>query len=209
MARWTIRPYDAVTDAAAVQRLDTAYTSCERYEVHGDGARLVLAPVACAPTARSYAIDLAADDWQHARVARCDGELRGFIAWGVQAWNRRLAIWHFYVDRRSRGQGAGRLLITAALAWAAQHALRVAWVETSSVNQPAIAAYRRLGFALCGFDTTLYEGDDELAIYLARPITAADGAQSFASRSVADGHSVDDSTPGSAEPSTAADKPAK
>jgi len=48
-----------------------------------------------------------------------------------------------------------------------------AWVETSNLNHPGILAYQRLGFALCGFDLTLYQGtpsEGEFAIYLARPI---------------------------------------
>lgn len=173
---WRVRPFDAAGDSAALQRLDTSYTSDVRYEVARDGERLVLAPVACAPVTRRYAIDLAADDWQHARVAVREDEVRGFIAWGAQQWNRRLAIWHFYVDLPCRGAGAGRLLLTAALDWAAQQDLCTAWVETSNFNQPAIAAYRRLGFELCGFDSSLYAGtehQEELAVYLARPLTAA------------------------------------
>jgi hypothetical protein len=38
---------------------------------------------------------------------------------------------------------------------------------------PGIAAYARLGYTLCGADTTLYEAtatDDELAVFLSRPL---------------------------------------
>jgi hypothetical protein len=50
---------------------------------------------------------------------------------------------------------------------------RTAWVETSNLNHPGILAYQRLGYSLCGFDLTLYQGtpsEGEFAIYLARPI---------------------------------------
>ncbi|GGR83468.1 hypothetical protein GCM10010205_10120 [Streptomyces nojiriensis] len=32
------------------------------------------------------------------------------------------------------------------------------WLEVSSVNAPAVHAYRRMGFTFCGLDTTLYGG---------------------------------------------------
>ncbi|QTR01699.1 GNAT family N-acetyltransferase, partial [Saccharothrix algeriensis] len=48
---------------------------------------------------------------------------------------------------------------------------RTAWLETSNVNVPAVRAYLRMGFTLCGLDTTLYRGtpaEGEIALYLAR-----------------------------------------
>jgi len=47
------------------------------------------------------------------------------------------------------------------------------WLETSNVNVPGIAAYTRLGYALCGVDTTLYEATAaaaETAIYLSKSL---------------------------------------
>jgi ribosomal protein S18 acetylase RimI-like enzyme len=47
----------------------------------------------------------------------------------------------------------------------------VAWLETSNVNLPAVRAYERLGFRLCGLDTSLYEGtpaEGEVALFLCR-----------------------------------------
>lgn len=69
----------------------------------------------------------------------------------------------------------------AALGWAARRGLVTAWVETSSTNQPGIAIYRRLGFEICGFDTTLYGGtpsDSEFAIYMARAVEERRAARS-------------------------------
>jgi ribosomal protein S18 acetylase RimI-like enzyme len=100
-------------------------------------------------------------------------ELHGFIAWSIEAWNRRMTIWHFYVGLPYRQRGAGRLLMDAALDDARRVAAAMVWVETSHVNGPGIAAYQRLGFEICGFDATLYRGTsspDEVAVYMARLI---------------------------------------
>jgi ribosomal protein S18 acetylase RimI-like enzyme len=175
---WIVRPFEAARDAEEVQRIDTSYTSRESYQVRLEGARFVLEPVAVSsPLTKTYAIDLAADDWQHGCVAVLDGRVRGFIAWGEQSWNRRLSIWHFYVDVPYRRRGGGRLMMKAALAWAAQRGLLTAWLETSNGNQPGIASYRRLGFEICGFDTTQYRdtaSQSEFAIYMARAVEVAD-----------------------------------
>jgi ribosomal protein S18 acetylase RimI-like enzyme len=107
-----------------------------------------------------------------------DDEARGFNAWDLEAWNRRMRIWHFYVDLPYRRRGGGRMLMDAAIAWARSASTVTAWVETSQVNQPGIAAYRRLGFDICGFDTTLYRGtsaENETAVYMAR-FMGAEGA---------------------------------
>jgi ribosomal protein S18 acetylase RimI-like enzyme len=62
----------------------------------------------------------------------------------------------------------------AAVDWARGAGALTVWIETSHVNHPGIAAYRRLGFDICGFDTTLYRGtpaEDETALYMARLLT--------------------------------------
>ncbi|HEU4613881.1 MAG TPA: GNAT family N-acetyltransferase [Kofleriaceae bacterium] len=85
----------------------------------------------------------------------------------------RLVLWHFYVERSRRGEGIGRALLERV----EDHgrALRASWVwvETSNVNVPGLAAYERLGYALCGADETMYEGlpyAQETALFLAKRI---------------------------------------
>ena len=174
--RWIIRDFDADHDSDAVRRIDTSVSTDRVYAVrrHGDG--LVLEPDALpTPATKRFPIDLAAEPWAHGAVAVLEDTVCGFIAWGFEPWNRRMTIWHFYVDRPCRGRGAGRQLMDTALDWARRNGAATAWVETSSMNRPGIAAYERLGFAICGFDTTLYRGtpsQDEIAVYLARLIDA-------------------------------------
>ncbi|CAL9338026.1 hypothetical protein SUDANB95_00207 [Actinosynnema sp. ALI-1.44] len=59
------------------------------------------------------------------------------------------------------------------LAEGRRRAARTAWLETSSVNVPAVRAHQRMGFTPCGLDTTLYAGtpaDGETALFLAKPL---------------------------------------
>jgi GNAT superfamily N-acetyltransferase len=171
--QWVIREFDAVGDADAVSRIDTSYTSDQVYAVHRSGDVVALAPTSITvPHSKREPVDLAGP-WTHGRVALLDDRVRGFIAWGFEAWNRRMTIGPFHVDRPYRRRGGGRGLVEAALDWARRTGVLTAWIETSSVNHAAIAAYRRLGFEICGFDTTLYRGtpnQGEVAVYMARLI---------------------------------------
>ncbi|HEX3867610.1 MAG TPA: GNAT family N-acetyltransferase [Gemmatimonadaceae bacterium] len=155
-----------------MSRLDTSYTSDQIYLVrrNGDGIVIESQPLV-APRQKRFPIDLEAEAWEHGRVAVLDGVVRGFIAWALASWNRRVTICHFYIDLPHRARGGGRALMDAAVEWARGAGALTVWIETSNVNHQGIAAYRRLGFDICGFDTTLYRGtsaEDETAVYLAR-----------------------------------------
>jgi ribosomal protein S18 acetylase RimI-like enzyme len=171
---WIVRDFDAARDADAVTGLDASYTSDRIYAVRREGEVLLLEPRPLdTPRCQHFPIDLSADAWEHGKVAVLDGEVRGFIAWAVEEWNRRMTIWHFYIDLPYRRRGGGKVLMDAALASARRAGAVTAWLETSQVNDPGIVAYQRLGFAICGFDTTLYRGSpgpDEVAVYMARLI---------------------------------------
>jgi len=168
---WMIRAYDA-GDADAVSRLDTSYTSDQVYAVHRSGDVVALAPTSITvPHSKRAAIDVAAGAPAHGCVAVLDERVRGVLGWDFDAAARRMTIAAFQVDRPYRRRGAGRALIDAAVAWAQYAGALTLWLETSSVNHAGIAAYRRLGFEICGFDTTLYRGTanhGEVAVYMAR-----------------------------------------
>jgi ribosomal protein S18 acetylase RimI-like enzyme len=93
------------------------------------------------------------------------------VATRYEAWNRRVVIWHLYVSGEYRRRGVGGRLLETALAAAREAGARTAWLETSNLNVPAVRAYERLGFVLCGLDTTLYDGtpaEGEVALFFSR-----------------------------------------
>jgi ribosomal protein S18 acetylase RimI-like enzyme len=47
------------------------------------------------------------------------------------------------------------------------------WLETSNLKGSGVAAYRKMGFSICGFDLTHYRGtpsEGQFAMFLDRPI---------------------------------------
>jgi GNAT superfamily N-acetyltransferase len=170
----TIRTFDPARDTAAVLRLDTSVTSDAIFESTIDDEAMRIRPVpASSGFELRFPIDLSEPKWETAYVATVDDAVCGFVAMNYHKWNRRLAIWHFYVDRPWRRRGIGRRLMEQALQVGLQLSALTAWVETSNRNVPGITAYRRLGFSLCGCDRTLYTGtpyENEFAIYLSQPI---------------------------------------
>lgn len=122
---------------------------------------------------KRFPLDLDTDRWNEGWVVEKDGRIRGFIACDQADWNRRFVISHFYVDRTARNRGFGRRLMDCALSRAREWGARTVWAETSNINYPGVCAYQRLGFELCGFDTTLYRGtphEGEFALFLARGV---------------------------------------
>lgn len=169
-----IREVDRATDARALGALDTSFTSDFAYCVvpGKDSLELRLEPTVLRIKKR-FLLDLHQPVWDQGFVAVEEDKLCGFIATRYEPWNRRLAIMHFYVDLAHRRQGIGRRLTERAIESGGLAGARAAWVETSNLNHPGILAYQRLGFSLCGFDLTLYQGtpsEGEFAIYLSRPI---------------------------------------
>jgi ribosomal protein S18 acetylase RimI-like enzyme len=82
-------------------------------------------------------------------------------------------LWHLYITPERRGEGIARRLLTRAEAHGRALGAQRLWLETSTVNVPGIAAYARLGYTLCGVDTTYYEATpeaDEAAVYLSKPL---------------------------------------
>ena len=169
-----IREVDRSTDASALGALDTTFTSDFVYSaVPGENSlELRLTPTP-SQIQKRFPLDLSQPIWEQGFVAVEEDNLCGFIATRHEAWNRRLAIVHFYVDLQHRCRGIGRRLLMQAIESSRRTGAQTAWVETSNYNHPGILAYQRLGFSLCGFDSTLYQGtpsEGEFAIYLARPI---------------------------------------
>ncbi|GAA0218769.1 hypothetical protein GCM10010492_15820 [Saccharothrix mutabilis subsp. mutabilis] len=161
-----IRPGDDLS-------LDDSFTTATVFAVHQDphGFTLHEVPVD-PPLTKVFPPDEGDDLPEDGFVAEHDG-LKGFVSVEHQTWNRRLVIRQLTVAPTHRGRGIGTRLMELALAEGRRHGARTAWLETSSVNVPAVRAYQRMGFALCGLDTTLYTGtpaEGETALYFAKPL---------------------------------------
>lgn len=173
-----IRRLEMPQDEQALRELDTSYETTRVFEVEKVGFvfRLVSRPL---PEARRQGFDVLANElrnedrpWTDAWVATDPNRsLVGFVATSFESWNARLRLWHLYTAPSSRRRGVARRLVEEAAAEGRRrHAVHL-FVETPSVNAPAIAAYERLGFHLVGLDSSLYDGTPaagETAVYLAR-----------------------------------------
>jgi GNAT superfamily N-acetyltransferase len=173
----SIREAKFPEDTEQIARIDTSFTTDTVYIAHrhGDQMGLCLSTLPTPVTKRFPLHDLNKHDtpWEFAAVAIVENRICGFLAAGYQVWNRRLTIWHLYVDTLQRRHGiACRLIDRAQIYGLTKGALNM-WLEKSSLNIPGVQEYRRLGFELCGLDTTLYQGtptSDETALFFARPI---------------------------------------
>lgn len=177
MADVVVRDLQWPADHAAVARLDTSFTTDVIYGVRRTAMGFELETRSVSPPlTKAFEIeDLDSDDrpWDRAFVAVLDGEVSGFAAVGFESWNKRLTLWHLYVQPGARRRGLGRALVDHAVDEARKRQAVRLWLETTNLNYPAVQAYQRLGLELCGMDTTLYDAtraDGEIALFMSRRI---------------------------------------
>ena len=168
-----IRPMTAA-DRTGICALDTAFETSTIYEVVATPLRLELVERPTPPLVKRYAIaDAFAHwaTWDVGFVAEDNTQICGFAGVEYEAWHARLVLWHLYVSPAQRRTGVGRALLDQVEAHGRKRGARRVWLETSNVNVPGIAAYQRLGYSLCGVDTTEYdtlEYEAETAVYMAK-----------------------------------------
>jgi GNAT superfamily N-acetyltransferase len=102
-------------DAPGIAGLDTAFTTRQVFDVAvaGEEIRLNLRTLDVPLTKRFPLDDLQDADrpYDQAWVAVEDATIVGFAATSYASWNRRLVLWHLYVDPTHRRRGiAGTLL---------------------------------------------------------------------------------------------------
>ncbi|MFC8424661.1 GNAT family N-acetyltransferase [Streptomyces sp. NPDC057236] len=166
-------------DAEAIKALDGSFTTGTVFQVTvaGEGFALREIPVEPPLTKVFPEDEPGGDDGDDADsrafVAHgAAGDLAGFAAVSYSGWNRRLTIEDIAVAPRHRGQGVGRALMGLAKEFARERGAGHLWLEVTNINAPAIHAYRRMGFAFCGLDTTLYDSTPargEQALYMSMP----------------------------------------
>jgi ribosomal protein S18 acetylase RimI-like enzyme len=164
-------------DRKGVEAIDTTFETPIVLDVVVSPRRIDLVERTLeAPLTKRYPIAdafAAWSTWDTAWVAEDGGRIVGFAAVEYEAWHRRLVLWHLYVAPSHRRSGIGRTLLEHAEQHGRTRRASHVWLETSNVNVPGIAAYERLGYALCGADVRLYDGlpyTHERALYLAKPL---------------------------------------
>ena len=174
-----IRPL-AHFSAPDLQRLATGYTATSRFELSKSET----------PERVQFTLERKALDRPHVKVfdwdaeqsamyqrvvedgfslgAYDDDELIGIAIIERQSWNNSLWVWEFHVAESYRGQGIGRLFMSAVIEQARQNRLRAVVCETQNTNTPAIRFYQRMGFEMDGIDQSLYpeEVGDEIALFM-------------------------------------------
>ncbi|MFJ5863780.1 GNAT family N-acetyltransferase [Streptomyces parvus] len=172
-------------DTARVEALDGSFTTTTvfRVEMAENGFTLRETPVH-PPLTKVFPEDEEEEEAEEAEedgakegnptflAVAPDGSLAGFVSVAYARWNRRLTIEDIEVAPGHRGRGVGRALMSRAEEFARERGAGHIWLEVTNINAPAIHAYRRMGFALCGLDTSLYEftaSAGEYALYLSKP----------------------------------------
>lgn len=175
-AELTVREMNRAADRRGVAALDTSFQTTSVFDVVVAPHRIELVERALsAPLTKRYPIEDVFAHWASWRTGFVaeDDEICGFAAVEHEPWHSRLVLWHLYVAPERRRLGIARALLARVEQHGRDLGARRVWLETSNVNVPGITAYARLGYSLCGADTTYYEATAaaaESAIYLSKPL---------------------------------------
>lgn len=168
-----IRELDLARDRRGIAAIDTAFETESVFDfVTGPRTIELVERQLAEPLTKRYPIDeLNAEwaRWERGWVAD-DGEIRGVAVAGYEPWHERAVLWFLYIAPAWRRRGIGRALNERVEQYARNAGASHIWVETSTVNVPAVRAYNQLGYQLCGADRLLYGKDmpGESALYLAK-----------------------------------------
>ncbi|MFI1796474.1 GNAT family N-acetyltransferase [Streptomyces sp. NPDC020379] len=162
-------------DRKRAEAIDNSFTTDTILEVTATEGEFRVRPVvANPPVHKVYPDDEETDGEEHIIVAvDTEGDVCGAITLAYASWNRRLHIADLRVAPTHRGRGIGTALMERALTHGRELSARTAWLEVTNINAPAVRAYRRMGFALCGLDTSLYvgtESEGEVALFMSRGV---------------------------------------
>ncbi|MFJ6663059.1 GNAT family N-acetyltransferase [Streptomyces sp. NPDC091383] len=168
-------------DAEAIEALDGSFTTGTVFRVTAGDEGFALREIPVDPPLTKVFPDEEVhgdgedgdDGNSRTFVARgAAGDLAGFLTVSYSGWNRRLTVEDIEVAPEHRGRGVGRALMGLGAEFARERGAGHLWLEVTNVNAPAIHAYRRMGFAFCGLDTSLYDGtpsEGEQALYMSMP----------------------------------------
>ena len=157
----TIRPIHWPQEAEALRSLDTSFSTPSIFRVRCDGHAFTLGEEQVTPPIhKSFPLSVLSGALlpsDHTVLAENAGGVAGFASMRFETWNKRSILRHLDVAPEHRRKGVGRALVEAISSLSDSAGSRCLWVETQNINYPAIQFYLRLGFRLCGFDTSLYD----------------------------------------------------
>lgn len=168
----------AAEDTEAIKALDDSFTTDTVFQVTVTEEGFALREIPVEPPLTKVFPEGEPDDDEDDADSRAfvahsaAGDLAGFVALSYSGWNRRLIIEDIAVAPQHRGRGVGRALMGLAKQSARERGAGHLWLEVTNINAPAIHAYRRMGFAFCGLDATLYDNTPargEQALYMSMP----------------------------------------
>jgi ribosomal protein S18 acetylase RimI-like enzyme len=171
----TIRELDRTTDRRGIEAIDTSFQTSTIFELATTPRKIELVERTLEqPLTKRYSIrEVFAPwaSWEVGWVADDDG-IHGFATVEYEPWHTRLVLWFLYIAPAWRRRGVARALLDEVEAYGRDCGANNVWLETSNVNVPAVAAYERLGFSLCGADRLFYGAymPGETAIYLAKTL---------------------------------------
>lgn len=177
---FTLRPARWPDDMAPLAGLDHSFTTDRIYRVCREQLSFMVTEERVAPPLHKVYgptahLEPPIHEADFTVVAEQEGKLVGVAAVKYEAWNRRVEVWHVYVERAARRCGIGTALMNELVAFARSMGASCLWVETQNVNFPAIQFYRRAGFRICGLDEAFYDGEGpgprEVALFWVRELS--------------------------------------
>jgi GNAT superfamily N-acetyltransferase len=109
-------------------------------------------------------------------VAEVRGEAIG-LAWGrIESDPDVATLYQMWVAPEHRGEGVGRLLVEAVIAWARARDARYLTLAVTCGDTPARRLYERAGFQPIGEPGPLRPGSDLLSQPMALALRSADGS---------------------------------
>ena len=149
----TVRELDRVRDRRGVEAIDTAFETSTIFDVVAAARAIELVERDARGAADQALLDrrgvrrLGALGPRLGRRRRT-AAMRGFATVEYEAWHQRLILWFLYIAPAWRRRGVGRALLERVEAHGREVGATHVWLETSNVNVPGVAAYKRLGYAL-------------------------------------------------------------
>ena len=103
-------------------------------------------------------------------------EILGYLSASVHHWQQIGWVNSLIINRRSRRQGLGTLLMKRGVAWGTSLGLNALVFDVQTKNHPAIRLGQKLGFKFCGFNDRYYANRD-IALFFALNLTQLNLAQ--------------------------------